>query len=447
MQKMATQQSTAAAFALSAGTKLLLIGLNAATGIITARALAPEGRGELAAIILWYTFLASAFTFGIPTALTYRIRQNPDESSRIAGAALVLTVFISIVISVAAVVGIPHWIPQYPSSVIFFARLYVLNTPVAAFLVTARAAVEGKGDFRASNLSLLGPPLLTLLGLAILGVDHQLSPASAGACYVLSGLPSVVWIAHKYLRLLKPQFDSFCDSVSLLMSYGIRSYGIDLCGTMSMYVDQALVVRILRPGMMGTYVVALSLSRMLNAFHTAVVMVLFPKAVSRSAAEVLELTSRAMRMTTFVTTVCGVGIVLAGPKLLVMLYGAQYRDASSVLRILVLEVILSGATQVMSQAFMALGRPGVITILQIIGLAMTVPMMLVLVPRMGIVGAGLALLVSTSARFIFVVFSFSRFLEMPAPRLILALTDLQYMGSCALRVIRDLGFAERGSEA
>ena len=51
-----------------------------------------------------------------------------------------------------------------------------------------------------------------------------------------------------------------------LFAYGIRSYGIDLCGTMALYVDQALVVRLLEPGMMGTYVVALSLSRMLNAF-------------------------------------------------------------------------------------------------------------------------------------------------------------------------------------
>ena len=161
---------------------------------------------------------------------------------------------------------------------------------------------------------------------------------------------------------------------------------------MSLYVDQALVLRILRPGMMGTYVVALSLSRMLNAFHTAVVMVLFPKAVARPPREVLDLTGRAVRMTTAITTLCGAAIVLAGPRLLVLLYGPEYRVATSILRILVVEVILSGATQVMSQAFMALARPGVITTLQALGLLLTVPLMLLLVPRFGIEGAALSLL-------------------------------------------------------
>ena len=33
--------------------KLLVVAINTTTGIITARALQPEGRGELAALILW----------------------------------------------------------------------------------------------------------------------------------------------------------------------------------------------------------------------------------------------------------------------------------------------------------------------------------------------------------------------------------------------------------
>jgi len=90
-------------------------------------------------------------------------------------------------------------------------------------------------------------------------------------------------------------------------SIGARSYGIDLCGTMALYVDQALVVRFLLPKMMGIYVVALSLSRMLNAFHTSVIVVLFPRAVSQTAGIIHEMTSRAMRMSTLQSAVDGGG--------------------------------------------------------------------------------------------------------------------------------------------
>jgi hypothetical protein len=49
------QLSTAIAFLQSAGAKLVIIGPNAATDILTARVLAPAGRGALSATILWCT--------------------------------------------------------------------------------------------------------------------------------------------------------------------------------------------------------------------------------------------------------------------------------------------------------------------------------------------------------------------------------------------------------
>ncbi len=324
----------------SAGAKLLIIGLNAATGILAARALAPAGRGELSAMMIWYIFLASVFSLGVPSALTYRLRRHPEQISELSGAALMLSLVISVVAYTVGFLGLPHWIPQYSPQVLFFARLFLLNIPVAVLVVIGRAALESQGNFAASNLSLVGPPLLTLAGLLLLLFTHRFTPVNAAWCYVLSGFPPLIWMGRSFYRTVRPRFHHLFQSARLLLSYGIRSYGIDLCGTLSLYVDQALVVRILQPSMMGTYVVALSLSRMLNVFHTAVVMVLFPRAVSRPPREVLEMTGRAVRMTTFATTLCGAGIMLAGPRLLVFLYGPEYRGAAAILRILVVEVIL-----------------------------------------------------------------------------------------------------------
>jgi O-antigen/teichoic acid export membrane protein len=432
------QLSATSAFVQSAGAKLLIIGLNAATGILAARALAPAGRGELSAMILWYIFLGSVFSLGIPSALTYRLRRHPEQISELSGAALTLSLAVSAVACAVGFFGLPHWIPQYSPQILFFARIFLLNTPVAVFMVIGRATLESQGHFTASNLSLIGPPLLTLAGLLLLWVTHKFTPVNAGFCYVLSGVPSLIWMGRSFHHAVRPCFHHLTRSARLLLSYGIRSYGIDLCGTLSIYVDQALVVRILQPSMMGTYVVALSLSRVLNVFHTAVVMVLFPRAVSRPPREVLEMTGQAVRMTTFATTLCGAGIMLAGPRLLIFLYGPEYRGAAAILRILVVEVILAGATQVMSQAFMALSRPGVITTLQAIGLLLTVPLMLVLVPRLGIAGAALSLLLSTCARFVFVLASFSRFLGLPRPGLLLRRADLLFLSNEVFRRLRAL---------
>jgi O-antigen/teichoic acid export membrane protein len=398
-------------------------------------------------MILWYSFLGSVFSLGIPSALTYRLRRHPEQLSGLSGAALTLSLGISAVAFAIGFFGLPHWIPQYSPEVLFFARIFLLNTPIAVFMVIGRAALESQGHFTASNLSLIGPPSLTLAGLLLLWVTHKFTPVNAGWCYVLSGVPSLIWMGRSFHQVVRPRFDHLSRSARLLLSYGIRSYGIDLCGTLSLYVDQALVVRILQPSLMGTYVVALSLSRILNVFHTAVVMVLFPRAVSRPPHEVLEMTGQALRMTTFATTLCGAGIMLAGPRLLVFLYGPEYRGAAAILRILVVEVVLTGATQVMSQAFMALSRPGVITALQAIGLLLTVPLMLVLVPRFGIAGAAFSLLLSTCVRFAFVLASFSRFLNLPRPGLLPRRADISFLSNEVFRRLRALQPSVAGGEA
>src|SRR5450755_488295 len=403
------------AVAQSIGAKCLIILLNAATGIISARALQPTGRGELATIILWPVFLASALTFGFPSALTFQLKHNPKKQSELLGAALLLALLTSAVAILVGVFLMPAWITQYPPRTILFARIFLITTPLTSLLTVGRAALESRGNFTASNKLLIWSPVLTTSWLLVLLFTHRITPYSAAAAYALVGIIPVALMLRDLWGLFKPSLQAFLSSSRLLFSYGIRSYGIDLCGTMALYVDQALVVRILEPNMMGIYVVALSLSRMLNVFHTSVIMVLFPKAVRQSPDVVREMTSRAMRISTMLTAAAGLGIILLGPQMLSLLYGGQYQVATTVLRILVIEVVLSGAALVLSQAFMALGRPGVITALQVTGLLLAIPLVMVLTPRYGIVGAGLALLLSTSTRLICVLLCFPLFLKMRVP--------------------------------
>lgn len=425
--------SSVAAVAQSIGTRLLMIAINAATGILTARALQPAGRGELAAMILWPVFLANALTLGVPSALLFQLRNNPQKRSQLLGAALLLAGLMGLVGMVAGALFMHTFIPQYSPRVVFFARIFLLNTPLSAMMLVGRAALESQGDFAASNRLFLAPPAQTLVCLAILWQTGTLTPVSAGLAYVPMGVAPFLWMLNRLWRTFRPSLRSFVDSARQLFNYGVRAYGIDLCGTMSLYVDQALVVRMLEPKMMGAYVVALSLSRMLNAFHASVAMVLFPRAVSRSPQVVREMTGRAARMSTLLTALAATGLFFLGPYLLTLLYGKEYASATPVLRILVLEAVLSGATLVLSQAFMALERPGVITALQVTGLLLTLPLMLVFVPRMGIVGAGLALLVSTTARLLFVLASYPFFLKTRVPHIFPKAADVRFMAEAAAR--------------
>lgn len=435
MKSAPRQLSSAGAVAQSVGAKALILLTNAATGIITARALQPTGRGELAAMILWPVFLGSVMTLGIPSALTFQLQSHPKKRSEIMGAALLSALLTSLLAMLVGFLFLRSWMAQYPPKTILFTQIFLLSTPFTSLLLVGKAGLESAGNFSLSNKLLACSPALTLVGLLILTACHSTTPYSAGAAYVAVGIVPIVWMSKNLWKEFQPRLEGFKNSFRLLISYGVRAYGIDLCGTMALYVDQALVVRALEPTMMGVYVVALSLSRMLNAFHTSVVMVLFPKAVSQSAWKVRDLTSRSMRMSTLLAASAGAGIIVFGPQVLALLYGSAYRSADTLLRILVVEVILSGAALVLSQAFMALGRPGVITAIQGTGLLVTVPLMLLLIPHFGVVGAGAALLISTALRLILVLASFPMVLKMPAPSILPKMGDLVYIVQAASPIL------------
>jgi O-antigen/teichoic acid export membrane protein len=137
------------------------------------------------------------------------------------------------------------------------------------------------------------------------------------------------------------------------------------------------------------------------------------------------MTGDSVRMSGLVTVVCGAMVCVAGPALLRVVYGAEYVAAAGALRILVLEAVLAGVTFVLAQAFMALNRPGVVTLLQGVGLSLSIPMMLWLIPRYGIYGAALSLLASTCARLLFVCAGFRIFLKVDPPRILPAWQDVQ----------------------
>src|SRR4051812_40013919 len=82
-----------------------LIGINAATGIVTARALKPEGRGELAAMILWPSFLASVMTLGIPSSLIYNVRRDERSAGRYLAAATIVGTLLSVIAMLAGYFG------------------------------------------------------------------------------------------------------------------------------------------------------------------------------------------------------------------------------------------------------------------------------------------------------------------------------------------------------
>ena len=408
----------AAAVAQTIVTRFLVAGLNFATGIISARTLGTDGRGEMSAMLVWPMLLPYLFTLGLPSAVRYRIRREPERRAELFTTAFVGAVLASIVAVAVGVTFMPQWLHGYPPDIIRAAQVVICFSPEIMLGLITTAMLESLGDYRTANVARYATVLLTLIWLAFLALSNRMSPFSGALAYV--GAPVVIafWTAWKLrahfdLRVFDPR-----PAMKVLGSYGIRSYGIDVLNVVSTQIDQVLVIAFLSAADLGVYTVALNASRVVNILHTAVVTVVFPEATGHDKAVVVGMVERAARLSSCIALAFAAALALAFPVIFPVFYGAGFARGVVIGQVLVFEAVLSGLISVLSQSFMALGRPGMVTILQSIGLAAALPLMYVMLPHFGLIGAAYALLISTTLRLVLVLALYCFVLKVPLPHLI-----------------------------
>lgn len=415
---------------LAASTQTLLINvavlaINMLTGIATARFMGPTGRGEQEAMGLWPQFLAYAFTFGLPSALIYRLRKTPEEASKIFTASFLASLAAGMLAVAFGYIMIPIWLRQHSEFVVQGAIFLLWFTPLVMLDDVLASALRAKGDFTRYNSIRFLQPAVTLVALLVLGTLDLLTPFTACLCYLIPNLPISVWLAYRFWQLHPPIWTGLRPTFSSLTSYGFRSYGIDLLSVLSTQIDKALVVGLLSASSLGLYVVSLSLASMLGIFQGAAVTVLFPHASGLSVKDATELAGQAARLSLAITLVCAIILAVIGPWALEFLYGPEFRGGAHLMRLLILVSVIEGTASVLAQAFMATDRPGIITIRQGLSLALNLPLLALFIPQFGLIGAALSLIITSLVRLIFTMVSFPQVLKVPAPRLWLNYADIK----------------------
>jgi O-antigen/teichoic acid export membrane protein len=159
------RKASAATVVQTIASRFAIIGLNAATGILTARLLAPEGRGELVGDLHLAGVGCRPHDARAADALVYHGRRDPARLGELTAAALALAAIAGLVGTAIAWALIPMWLRQHPPGVITAARFCLFGTVLNSMTLVGRAAWEARGDFRSSNLAQVAAPAMTIVGL------------------------------------------------------------------------------------------------------------------------------------------------------------------------------------------------------------------------------------------------------------------------------------------
>jgi O-antigen/teichoic acid export membrane protein len=407
----------------------LVITINLVTGVLAARMLGPEGRGELASILIGLQVASQLSVVGLPAAAIFNIKKAPTETSQYVGAVFILAVIFSLIASLLGFLIIPYWLNNYSHTIILAAQIVILASVFWAVLQVATPVLRARDEFFIFNNIRLLPPTATmicLIAMMVYGVD---SPVLVAIPYALSTCIFVFWPLWWICRTCKPRFLGIGRQIRELLDYGSRSLAVDVVQTMSRFLDRILLVYLLAPAAVGLYVVAVSMARPLQELGNAIALVLLPKASGYRDAEAIAVSGLAGRVGLICMLVIGLPMVVVAPLLLEVLFGKAFLPAVPVFRLLLVAVIASSTADILSQAFLATGRPGTASLLRCLEMAALVGLLFYLVPKNGMIGAAEAILASAVIRFVATVTCYPLVLGHKLPRFYINRADLRQIRS------------------
>lgn len=365
------------------------------TGIIIARKLGPERRGLYGLVFLAATMLFSFGHLGLGSAIAYYTGERKFSRKKIFAFTLVSSLTLGTVMGVLFFFAYPQirgiW-DEIPGPVMLTGIIAVpflfLHMFVMRYLLASLKVLQ-------SNITKIFEPLFFLVGVVVLvwifegGVQATVISFTASA--VLASILGVLlytrdsWPPEKFgSTLMKPMF-----------SYGIKSYAILIFTVLNVKLDVFLVKYFLTASDVGFYQIAASIGARLWYLPNALGAMLFPTLLAMEK-DSSKFSAKVCRNNLMIMLIISVAIVLAARPLVILLYGKEYEPVIYALYSIIWGVFIFPVYKFLAVDFAAKKKLGIGIFASFIGIIVNVLLNLYLIPRYGIVGAGIATSISYS---------------------------------------------------
>jgi O-antigen/teichoic acid export membrane protein len=382
------------AWSWSVATNVVNLGFGIGTGVLVARLLGPESRGELAEIQFWSGAIAGIGICSLPSALSFFIARKQDQSSMsgnaLASAALLASLSLLCGLILVDFVVDPHLRNLQMLYLIFF-------LPANFFALTLVAIDHGRQQFARYNAFRLLPQATYFAGVMVLWQQSSLSvPALLAASWLGTFLICIGrWRLVREDGITRPKSREMAE----LLRTGLEFHATAFAGILFQNADRVICVTYFAHADLGQYAVALTLSGAgLGIVSSATAIVLFPKlAAAQSFVVRRHLIRNALGASCIVALITNACIALIMPILLPLLFGPEYAEAVPIAILLCIAQIPANFVQTATVALRALDDWRAGPYAQLFALAVFAPAVGAFVPRLGMNGIAVSLMLSQAA--------------------------------------------------
>lgn len=357
----------------------------AIASVITARFLAPAGRGEYFLAITTAQLLAQFGNLGLPSANTYFVARDRRLAAPLFANSLWLA-FVAVPLGAAAALWL---LDPRVFGLTAGMRLTALTlAPLLVFTLLGSALLVGLGQVRAFSAI---QALISASGLPFLAVAVWLGAGVRG--FLLATIVGAIIPAAALWHRLRPRAEwghLRIDTFASTFRYAVRAYVVTLASFLVLRINVFLLGALAGSAQVGYYSVASQIADTLAILPQSVAVVLFPRLAASTTGRLRTTLRHAAVGSAPLAAICLVMWVAATP-LVAFAFGARFQPAVSVIHALLPGVFLVGIIAIVSQYLAASGFPSAMVASWIVAAAANAAIAAVLVPRYGAVGAGLSL--------------------------------------------------------
>jgi len=382
--------------ALTAATNLLLAALGIVSGILAARLLGPNGRGELSAIQTWPSFIATLAMLGMPEAIVYYSARSPGDAGRYLGSAIVVALISSVPFSIVAYLLMPLLLHAQTATIVWGGRWYLLVVPIYALVGMLVHPLRGRGDFAAWNLMRLMPNTVWLGALVLAWLLSRATPTFLAASNLVA-FALLIFPFSALIRRLPGPWAPDHQKVPSLLRYGLPCMMTGVPQVLNLRLDQMLMAALLPPRELGLYVVAVAWSGAAAPLLNAVAAVTTPVVASASdrGQSLLRMAAAARGTIALALPLC-LTLAASTPFAIVFFFGEGFSESIPAAVVLVLSAGVLGLNLVLQEGLRGIGRPYAALQAELAGLAVTAIALATMLRPMGFMGAAAASLLGYS---------------------------------------------------
>jgi O-antigen/teichoic acid export membrane protein len=405
---------------LSFGASVVIQGINVLTGMALARSLGPHGRGELAAVLLWPNVLATIGSLGVTEAMTYHAARSTCSAGTLVGSGLIIALVQSAVCVAVGAAILPLVLGHYGAATVHAAYLFLAFIPATLVLVSLLAVLNGLQRFVQFHVLRLLVFVVTGGAFLVLRLEHDLTIWNAAVVYLsatsLSVAAAAVLLAPDVWRSLR-----FSTRLSRgLLGYGLRSHTGNVTWMMNERLDQLVISIFLAPIQLGLYVTAVTMTSLTNLVGQSVATAAFPVVARMEPGdERRDRVRHLVQLALAGSIATSVPLIIVTPQLIHVFFKDAYLDAVDVTRVLLVAAVLLSVNRALGACLRALGRPLDAGIPEFLALGVTVVGLAVLLPFLGMMGAGIVSLLAYAVSTGWMLRRVAKVLDMPVWSLVL----------------------------